>query len=94
MKTIVIGSSHAGYEAVQTMLKELPEGEIHLYEKGSTVSFLSCGIQSYLEGVSKSLDELHYANETSYEEQGVHVHTNSEVININPKIIKNIEIGR
>lgn len=85
MKIIVIGSSHAGYEAVQTILKELPEGEIHLYEKGPTVSFLSCGIQSYLEGISKSLDELHYANETSYEEQGVHVHTNSEVTNIDSK---------
>ncbi|WP_034551962.1 FAD-dependent oxidoreductase [Carnobacterium funditum] len=85
MKVIVVGSSHAGYEAVQTLLKELPEGEIHLYEKGSTVSFLSCGIQSYLEEVSNSLDELHYANETSYTEQGVHVHTNSEVTNIDPK---------
>lgn len=85
MKVIVIGSSHAGYEAVQTILKEQPEAEIHLYEKGATVSFLSCGIQSYLEGVSNSLDELHYANEKSYTEQGVHVHTNSEVIDINPK---------
>ncbi|UJF16617.1 FAD-dependent oxidoreductase [Jeotgalibaca sp. MA1X17-3] len=85
MKVIVIGSSHAGYEAVQTVLKEQPEAEIHLYEKGTTVSFLSCGIQSYLEGVSNSLDELHYANEKSYTEQGMHVHTNSEVIDIDPK---------
>src|SRR5699024_11851293 len=51
---------------------------------GQTASFLSCGIQSYLEDVSKSLDELHYANETSYKEQGVNVHVNSEVTNINP----------
>ncbi|WP_027108176.1 FAD-dependent oxidoreductase [Lacticigenium naphthae] len=85
MKIIVVGSSHAGYEAVQTLLKDTPESDIHLYEKGSTVSFLSCGIQSYLEGVSNSLDELHYANEVSYEEQGVHVHTNSEVTDIDAK---------
>ena len=85
MKVIVIGSSHAGYEAVQTVLKEQQEAEIHLYEKGATVSFLSCGIQSYLEDVSNSLDELHYANKISYTEQGVHVHTNSEVIGIDSK---------
>src|SRR5690625_2199729 len=83
MKLIVVGSSHAGYEATQTLSKEMPEAEIHLYESGQTASFLSCGIQSYLEDVSHSLDELHYANETSYKEQDVNVHVNSEVNNIN-----------
>src|SRR5690625_5870140 len=62
----------------------MPDADIHLYESGQTASFLSCGIQSYLEDVSKSLDELHYANEMSYKEQGVNVHVNSEVTNINP----------
>lgn len=85
MKVIVVGSSHAGYEAVQTLLKDLPEAEIHLYEKGPTVSFLSCGIQSYLKDISNSLDELHYATESSYEEQGVKVHTNSEVTSVDPE---------
>jgi len=84
VKLIVVGSSHAGYEATQTLLKEMPEADIHLYESGQTASFLSCGIQSYLEDVSNSLDELHYANETSYKKQGVNVHVNSEVTNINP----------
>ena len=44
MKVIVVGTSHAGYEAVQTILKEDASAEIHLYERGSTASFLSCGI--------------------------------------------------
>src|SRR5690625_6029084 len=84
MKLIVVGSSHAGYEATQTLLKEMPEAEIHLCESSQTASFLSCGIQSYLEDVSNSLDELHYANETSYKKQSVNVHVNSEITNINP----------
>lgn len=88
MKIIVVGSSHAGYEAVQTLLKEQQHSEIHLYEKGSTVSFLSCGIQSHLEGIANSLDELHYATESSYRKQGVHVHVNSEVTDINSKAKK------
>src|SRR5699024_10240793 len=84
VKLIDVGSSHAGYEATQTLLKEMPDAEIHIYKSGPTASFLSCVIQRYLEDVSKSLDELHYANEMSYKEQGVNVHVNSEVTNINP----------
>src|SRR5699024_10567368 len=83
MKLIVVGSSNAGYEATQTIIKEMPEAEIHLYESGKTASFLSCGLQSYLEDVSNSLDELHYANETSYKKQVVNVHVNSKITNIN-----------
>ncbi|MGX7106212.1 FAD-dependent oxidoreductase [Hutsoniella sourekii] len=88
MKVIVVGTSHAGYEAVQTLLKEVPDVEIHLYERSSTASFLSCGIQSYLEGISPSLDSLHYANEDSYKAQGVHVHMNSDVIALDPEAKK------
>lgn len=85
MKIIVVGTSHAGYEAVQTILKEDSSAEIHLYERGTTASFLSCGIQSYLEGIAPSLDSLHYANEQSYVDQGVNVHMNSDVVGIDPK---------
>lgn len=84
MKVIVVGTSHAGYEAIETLLKEQPDAELHLYERGSTASFLSCGIQSYLEGVSESLDSLHYATEASYLEQKIHVHMNSDVVGIDP----------
>src|SRR5699024_5177895 len=68
----------------QTLLKEMPEAEIHLYESGQTASFLSCELQCYLEDVSNTLDELHNANESSYKKQDVNVHVNSEITNINP----------
>ena len=84
MKYVVVGTSHAGYEVIETLLKEQPDAELHLFEKGSTASFLSCGIQSYLEGVSPSLDSLHYANEESYKNQNINIHVNSEIVNINP----------
>ena len=82
MKYIVVGSSHAGFEVIQTLLKEEPEAEIHLYERGDKPSFLSCGIQSYLEDISPSLDSLHYANADSYQQQGVNVHINSDVVDL------------
>lgn len=82
MKYIIVGTSHAGYEVIQTLLKEDKDADIHVYESGDKPSFLSCGIQSYLEDVSPSLDSLHYANEQSYKDQGVNIHVNSTVTDI------------
>ncbi|MDO4670539.1 MAG: FAD-dependent oxidoreductase [Aerococcus sp.] len=82
MKYAVVGTSHGGYETVQTILEKEPNAEIHLYEQGTTASFLSCGIQSYLEDESKSLDDIHYATAESYEKQGVHMHIETQVIDV------------
>jgi NADPH-dependent 2,4-dienoyl-CoA reductase/sulfur reductase-like enzyme len=46
---------------------------------------MSCGAQSYLEGIAESPDEIHYANEDSYIEQGINVHLNSDVIGLDPE---------
>lgn len=40
MKYVVVGTSHFGYEAVQTILKQEREAEIHLYEAGEESSFM------------------------------------------------------
>ena len=66
MKYIVVGTSHFGYEAVQTILKNDKNADIHLYERGSSASFMGWGSQSYLDGTSKALSELHFATEKSF----------------------------
>ena len=83
MKYVVVGTSHAGYEVIETLLKEDSNAEIHVFESGDKPSFLSCGIQSYLEDVSPSLDSLHYASKASYKEQGVNIRVNSTVTDLN-----------
>ena len=85
MKYVVVGTSHFGYEAVETILEAEPGAEIHLFERGDRASFMSCGAQSYLMDIAKSADELHYANEESYEKQGINIHLNSDVVDINPE---------
>ncbi len=82
VKYIIVGTSHFGYEAVETILEEQPEAEIHLFERGEKASFMSCGAQSYLKDIAQSADELHYANEDSYKKQGINIHLNSDVIDI------------
>lgn len=82
MKYIIVGTSHAGYEVIETLLKEDENADIEVYESADKPSFLSCGIQSYLEDISPSLDSLHYASVESYKAQGVKIHTKHTVTDL------------
>lgn len=82
MKVIVVGSSHGGYETVRGILAAQPDTEIQWYEKGDFLSFLSCGMQLYLEGVVKDVNNVSYATPAGMQAQGVHVFLNSEVAKV------------
>lgn len=41
MKVIIVGSSHAGYEALEELLQNQNDYELHWYEEGDYLSFLS-----------------------------------------------------
>lgn len=43
MKYVVVGTSHAGYAAIETLLISDPEAEIEVFESAEAPSFLSCG---------------------------------------------------
>ncbi|GAA3194547.1 FAD-dependent oxidoreductase [Lentilactobacillus kefiri] len=85
MKVIVVGSSHGGFEAVRGILAEKPDTEIQWYEKGDFVSFLSCGMQLYLEGVVKNVNSVRYATAKGMRAKGVNVFVHQEVTSIDPK---------
>lgn len=82
MKYVVVGTSHAGYAAIETLLISDPEAEIEVFESAEAPSFLSCGIQSYLEDVAPSLQSLHYADAESLKEQGVNLHLQTTVTDL------------
>lgn len=85
MKVIVVGSSHGGYEAVREVLANDPTAEIQWYEKGDFLSFLSCGMQLYLEGVVKDVNSVRYATPEKMRAQGVAVYTREEITAIDPQ---------
>lgn len=84
MKVIVVGSSHGGYETVRGILAAQPDTEIQWYEKGDFLSFLSCGMQLYLEGAVKDVNSVSYATPAGMQAQGVHVFVNSEISKVDP----------
>ena len=84
MKVIIVGTSHVGFEATQTLLKEVENVDIHLFEQDDKMSFMGWGSQAYLEDKVDSLDDIHYANQASYDAQGVTTYVNSQVVAVNP----------
>ncbi|MBW1606033.1 FAD-dependent oxidoreductase [Lactobacillus sp. Sy-1] len=84
MKVVVVGSSHGGYEAVRQVLLDAPDAEIQWYEKGDFISFLSCGMQLYLEGVVKHVNDVSYAKPDEVRKEGVDVFVKQEVAAIDP----------
>lgn len=84
MKVIVVGSSHGGYETVEGLLKQNPDTEIQWYEKGDFLSFLSCGMQLYLEGKVKKVNSVSYATPEEMSKKGVSVFLQQEITKIDP----------
>lgn len=85
MKVIVVGSSHGGYETVEGLLRQDSDTEIQWYEKGDFLSFLSCGMQLYLEGKVKKVNSVSYATPEEMEKKGVSVFLQQEITKIDPE---------
>lgn len=85
MKVIVLGSSHGGFEACNELLELYPNAEVQWYEKGDFISFLSCGMQLYLEGIVKDVDTIRYSNEHEMSMKGIKVFKSHEITKILPE---------
>ncbi|WP_017471115.1 FAD-dependent oxidoreductase [Amphibacillus jilinensis] len=82
MKVAVIGCTHAGTAAIKNTLALYPDAEIEVFERNDTVSFLSCGIALYVGGVVEKAESLFYASVEGFEEQGIKMHMQHEVLNV------------
>lgn len=80
MKVAVIGCTHAGTAAIKNTLALYPDAEIEVFERNDTVSFLSCGIALYVGGVIAEPEGLFYASVEEFEEKGVRMHMQHEVL--------------
>ena len=82
MKVVVIGCTHAGTAAVKTILNDNPGTEVVVYERNDNISFLSCGIALYVEGVVKDPQGLFYSNPAELASLGAQVHMEHDVTNV------------
>ena len=80
MRLVVIGANAAGLSAASRARRIDRDLEIVVFEKGSEISYASCGLPYYVEGRVHSLDELKvYTPEFFARERDIAIHTRTEV---------------
>lgn len=85
MKVVIIGCTHAGTITASQVFSQHPDAEVTIYEKNDNVSFLSCGIATYLGGVAKSIDDMFYSSPEALAQLGAVVHMQHEVTAVDLK---------
>jgi len=81
-KIIVIGGNAAGMSAASKAKRTNPNIEIVVFEKGEFVSYSACGLTYLISGIVKNVSDLIIRSPKQFEDQGILLHTNHEVTEI------------
>lgn len=98
MKIIVVGAVAGGATAASQIRRVLPDADITVYDKGSTMSFGNCGMPYVIGGVIENKKKIISATPESFqEEKNIDVHLFHEVIRIDrgekSVEVKNVQTG-
>ncbi|GAY73847.1 NADH peroxidase Npx [Lentilactobacillus kosonis] len=81
-KVVVVGASHGGHQAILELLHRYDNLDITMFEAGDFVSFMSCGMELYLENSVTDVNDVRNFEPKQFTDQGVHVLNNHEVTKI------------
>lgn len=85
MKIVIIGGVAAGTKVAAKLKRENPQDEIVIYTRGKDISYAGCGLPYYIGGAIASESELIVNTPEKFMKlTGTTVHTNSEVVAVNP----------
>ncbi|MDR1605783.1 MAG: FAD-dependent oxidoreductase [Streptococcaceae bacterium] len=97
MKVIIVGASHGGHQSALELLDKDQDVEVTIYEKGDFVSFLSCGMQLFLEDKVTGVDDVRNFRPEDLTSRGVKVKSQHEVTHFDAAkkevIVKNLVTG-
>lgn len=82
-KVIVVGASHGGHQSVLELLHLYDDLDITLFEAGDFVSFMSCGMELYLENQVTDVTDVRNFRPEDLTSRGAKVLNNHEVTAIN-----------
>lgn len=95
MKTIIIGGVAAGMSAASKLRRLDKDAIIHVYEKGTDLSYGACGMPYYLGGLIENEEKLIARTKSDFEKKNIKVFLKHEVVKVNPKAktieVKNLE---
>ncbi|MDR3075975.1 MAG: FAD-dependent oxidoreductase [Synergistaceae bacterium] len=97
MKVVVIGCTHAGTAAILNIAALYKDVAVTVYERNDNISFLSCGIALYVEGIIKDQAGLFYCSPEKLAELGVTAKMRHDVTDVDLSAkrvrVKNMETG-
>ncbi|MCO0831800.1 FAD-dependent oxidoreductase [Fructobacillus sp. W13] len=70
MKVVIIGASHGGHESAHELLTRYSDMDVTVYEAGDFISFMSCGMELFLEGKVTKRDDVRNFKEADIEQYG------------------------
>lgn len=79
---VVVGANHAGTAAINTILDHYKDKSVVVFDRGSVISFLGCGMALWIGGQISGPDGLFYASKEAFEQKGATVHMETEVTDI------------
>lgn len=82
-KVVIVGASHGGHESAIEILDKYENVDVTIFEAGDFVSFMSCGMQLFLEDQVTAQDDVRNFRPEAITEKGGHVLNNHEVTAIN-----------
>ncbi|HCN75144.1 H2O-forming NADH oxidase [Pseudolactococcus plantarum] len=82
MKTVIIGSNHAGIAAANTLLDNYPDQEVVLIDRNTNLSYLGCGTALWVGRQIDGYEGLFYTNKEDFIKRGAKIHMLSTVTNI------------
>lgn len=83
-KVIIVGASHGGHQSILELLSRYGEDvDITLFEAGDYVSFMSCGMELYLEDQVTNVNDVRNFRPENFPQSNVHILNNHQVTAIN-----------
>jgi NADH peroxidase len=82
-KIVIVGASHGGHQSILELLSRYDDVDITLYEAGDFISFMSCGMELYLENSVTAKTDVRNFSEESFPQPNVHILSNHTVEKIN-----------
>jgi NADPH-dependent 2,4-dienoyl-CoA reductase/sulfur reductase-like enzyme len=97
MKTVIIGGDAAGMSAAAKLRRLNKTAEIRVYEKGSYLSYSSCGLPYSAAYEDRSIDRLIQRTPADFEASEIYPKLRHEVLKVNPGdktvLVKNLDTG-
>ena len=93
MKIVIIGGVAAGAKAAAKTKRLLPDSEVDIYTADTNVSYSTCGLPFYIEGVFEDYRKLIVRPKSEFEKSGVNIHLEHCVTKIIPDK-KKIEVKK